>query len=407
MEYLFAIFGYFLCRGVLQLKRYNHIFQNIERPFAWVDLDEIDRNITTLSLLSKDKKVRIATKSIRSVEMMKYLQEHMPYFTGWMTFSAAETVYLAQQGLDNLLIGYPILEEQAVRQLCQWIAKGKKITFMVDNLEQAGWLNAVAKKEEVTINICIDINLSLPTLFIYFGTRRSAITTVEEFLLFVDQLKAMSHVKIIGVMGYEAQIAGVGNDPVSTAKGIIIRRLQRKSKVKIAQFRKRIVHELKQQINTLEFVNGGGTGSLDFTATSSEVTEVTIGSGFYKPALFDYYKKSELRAAAGFALQVTRNPTEDTIVCHGGGYLASGTADELRLPDIVSPNLHYYSTEGAGEVQTPLKMTGKQYKVGDTVYFRHAKAGELCERFNELHLTRNGKYKGSFKTYRGDHQCFL
>lgn len=389
------------------MKKLNQVFQTIDRPFAWVDLDELDRNITTLSLLAKDKKVRIATKSVRSLALMNYLQEHMPYFNGWMTFTAAETLYLAENGLDNFLIGYPILEEQSVRALCRWVEKGKKITFMVDSIEQAGWLNAIVKSENVQVTVCIDINLSLPTPFLYFGTRRSAIMNISDFNLFVEQLQAMTNIKIIGLMGYEAQIAGVGNKPNNAVKGGVIRTLQKRSKKKIASFRKRAVYHLKQKISTIEFVNGGGTGSLSFTATSEEVTEVTIGSGFYKPALFDFYKDSELRAAAGFALQVTRKPSTDTIVCHGGGYLASGTIDEHRLPVILSPNLTYYSTEGAGEVQTPLKIHQDSYDIGDTIYFRHAKAGELCERFNELHLMRKGKYKGSYKTYRGDGQCFL
>lgn len=389
------------------LKHYDQAFQNIDRPFAWIDLEQIDRNITTLSLLAKDKKVRIATKSIRSVGMLKYLQENMPYFNGWMTFTASETLFLAEQGLDNFLLGYPTIERHAVEALCPWIEKGKTITFMVDDLQQAGWLNDIALQKDIVFRICIDINLSLPTPFLYFGTRRSSITTIDQFLLLVEQLKAMSNIKIVGVMGYEAQIAGVGNAPHSMIKGLVIRGLQKYSKNKISDFRQRIIYKLKEQIDTLEFVNGGGTGSLDFTANSKEVTEVTIGSGYYKPALFDFYKNSELRPAAGFALSVTRKPTEDTVVCHGGGYIASGAIDQDRVPFIMTEGLEYYSTEGAGEVQTPLKITNGTFNIGDTIYYRHAKAGELSERFNELHLTRKGKYKGSFKTYRGESQCFL
>lgn len=389
------------------MRQYNNVFMGIERPFAWVDLEQLDDNITTLSLLAKDKKVRIATKSIRSIGMLEYLQEKMPYFNGWMTFTAQETVYLAERGLDNFLIGYPVMEKKAIAEACQWISKGKSITFMVDDIQQAGWLNAIAESQEVTVPVCIDINLSLPTPVVYFGTRRSSINTMEQFLLFVEQLKAMRNIKITGLMGYEAQIAGVGNAPNNVLKGMFINVLQKYSKNKLSDFRRRVVFNLKQQIDTLEFVNGGGTGSLEFTSSSKEVTEVTIGSGFYKPGLFDYYKNSELGAAAGFALRATRKPADDTIVCHGGGYLASGPIDKERQPTIMSPGLSFYSTEGAGEVQTPLKMEPNLYDIGDTIYFRHAKAGELCERFNELHLVRKGKYKGSFKTYRGDAQCFL
>ncbi|GEK34358.1 alanine racemase [Kurthia sibirica] len=389
------------------MKRFENAFNNLERPFAWVDLNTVDRNITILSLQSKDKKIRIATKSIRSLEMLRYLEENIPYFNGWMTFTAAETCYLASQGLDNFLLGYPVMEKQAVIDCCQFIKKGKTIIFMIDDLRQAGWLNDMAKMQDIQLSICLDINLSMPTPFLYFGTRRSSITNTEELLLLIEQCEAMSHVHITGLMGYEAQIAGVGNKPKNFYKGMIIRNLQKRSKKKISEFRKKSVQLMASKIGKLNFVNGGGTGSLDFTAMSDEVTEVTIGSGIFKPALFDYYADSQLQEAAGFALRVTRQPTADTIVCHGGGYLASGPADYLRLPFILSPGLSYYATEGAGEVQTPLKMSSGQYEIGDTIYFRHAKAGELCERFDALHLMRNGKYKGCYKTYRGDGQCFL
>lgn len=389
------------------MKKYKKAFETLERPFAWVDLDAIDDNITTLSLQTKEKRVRIATKSVRSIEMLRYLEEHVPYMCGFMTFSAAETIYLAEQGLDHFLIGYPVYEKEAVRTLCKWIKKGKEIIFMVDALAQAGWLNQIAKEQDVKVKICMDINLSVKTPIVYFGTRRSSITTVDEAALLIDQIQVMSALELVGVMGYEAQLAGVANQSKNKAKAMMIRQLQQQTKTKVTRLRQQIVALVQQKVDTLQFVNGGGTGSLQFTASSKEVTEVTIGSGFYAPATFDFYKQLHLHPAAGFALRVTRKPSPDTIVCHGGGYIASGVPEQ-REPTILSEGLSYYPTEGAGEVQTPLKVSTKEhYEIGDTIYFRHAKAGELCEHFKQLHLVRNGKYKGAFNTYRGDGQCFL
>lgn len=389
------------------LKKYKRAFETLERPFAWLDLDALDANITTLSLQTKEKRVRIATKSVRSVEVLRYLEEHVPYMCGYMTYSAAETDYLAQQGLNHFLIGYPVYETESVRNLCKWIKKGKDITFMIDALAQAGWLHQIAKEQEVKVNVCIDLNLSIKTPIVYFGTRRSSITTVDDASLLIDQLQAMSSLEIVGVMGYEAQLAGVQNQPKNKAKGLMIQQLQQQTKEKVTKLRQQMVALVKQKVGDLQFVNGGGTGSLVFTANSKEVTEVTIGSGFYAPSIFDFHKSVKLESAAGFALRVTRKPTSDTIVCHGGGYIASGISEQ-REPTILSAGLTYYPTEGAGEVQTPLKVSTKEhYEIGDTVYFRHVKAGELCEHFKALHLVRSEKYKGAFNTYRGDGQCFL
>jgi D-serine deaminase-like pyridoxal phosphate-dependent protein len=156
-------------------------------------------------------------------------------------------------------------------------------------------------------------------------------------------------------------------------------------------------------------VNGGGTGSLQTTAAEEAVTEVTAGSGFYAPALFDRYSAFSLRPAAMFALPVVRRPSGSVVTALGGGYHASGPAGADRLPEPWLPRgLRLDSLEGAGEVQTPVSgAAAAALRLGDRVYFRHAKAGELCERFDSLHLVRGGEVLDEVPTYRGEGRCFL
>jgi D-serine deaminase-like pyridoxal phosphate-dependent protein len=45
--------------------------------------------------------------------------------------------------------------------------------------------------------------------------------------------------------------------------------------------------------------------------------------------------------------------------------------------------------------------------VGDRVWFRHAKAGELCEHVNELHVVDGDALEGRVETYRGEGKAFL
>ncbi|MDQ6810443.1 MAG: amino acid deaminase/aldolase, partial [Actinomycetota bacterium] len=159
----------------------------------------------------------------------------------------------------------------------------------------------------------------------------------------------------------------------------------------------------------LEFVNGGGTGSLERTAAESAVTEVAAGSGLYAPTLFDAYRSFTPRPAALFALPVVRRPGPGVVTALGGGYLASGPADAARLPTPHLPRgLVLDAQEGAGEVQTPLLgAAADTLAIGDRVYFRHAKAGELCEHFATLHLLEGERIVEQAPTYRGEGQCFL
>jgi D-serine deaminase-like pyridoxal phosphate-dependent protein len=184
--------------------------------------------------------------------------------------------------------------------------------------------------------------------------------------------------------------------------------MQRRSAAELAQRRGAVVAALGEFAD-LEIVNGGGTGSLELTAAEEAVTEVTAGSGFYAPTLFDRYSRFDLAPAAGFALPIVRKPSPRIATALGGGYLASGSGDPACLPGPwLPPGLSLDPEEGAGEVQTPLLgEAAADLRIGDRAYLRHAKAGELCERFDSLHLVEGHEVVDVVPTYRGEGRSFL
>jgi len=209
-------------------------------------------------------------------------------------------------------------------------------------------------------------------------------------------------------MAYEAQIAGVGDRPPGNpAKAAIIRAMQSRSAAELAERRAEVVAAVRN-VADLRFVNGGGTGSLEGTSAESSVTEVAAGSGVFGPHLFDTYSGFRPRPAALFGLNVVRRPAPGWATLFSGGYLASGPADAQRLPVVALPEgLALSGTEGAGEVQTPVHgPAADDLAIGDLVWLRHAKAGELAERFNSFHLIEGSEVTGEAPTYRGEAQNF-
>jgi D-serine deaminase-like pyridoxal phosphate-dependent protein len=210
-------------------------------------------------------------------------------------------------------------------------------------------------------------------------------------------------------MAYEGQIAGVGDRPPGRRlRSAAIRAMQRRSAAELAERRGAVVEAIRE-FAELTIVNGGGTGSLELTGAEDAVTEVAAGSGFYAPTLFDSYSRFTLTPAAGFVLPIVRKPTVSVATALGGGYLASGSGDPARLPSPwLPPGLELDAEEGAGEVQTPLSgPPARDLQIGDRVYMRHAKAGELCERFDALHLVEGEEIVDVVPTYRGEGQTFL
>ena len=383
----------------------------LEHPYAWLNLDALDQNIQFVNENSGTKKIRIATKSVRSVDVLKYIEKHLHNSNGFMTFTAAETVYLANEGLNHFLIGYPTMEAHTVRKLLQMQQTGLDVTFMIDHEKHLEFLQHLASEMNCHVQVCIDINVSVDYKVLYFGSKRSPLSNKDRLLYLLAKVKKYPSIRIVGAMGYDAQIAGIGDHPSSIVKRLFIPALKKQSEKKVSVWRKQAVHLIKQNNRELQFVNGGGSGSIQYTAKQSEVTEVTVGSAFFAPALFDTYHNLALTPSVGFALRVVRQFDEETFVLQGGGYIASGAIGADRLPQFVEQSrFTFLPLEGAGEVQTPILDANKSLNIGDTVFLRHAKAGELCERFLTLHGVRGTDldiYERPFSTYRGDGQCFL
>lgn len=389
---------------------YKQIFKDVPKPFAFVDLDLLDANIKAIAKEAGGKKVRVASKSIRCPEVLRRILARDDTYQGIMCYTAEEAAFLARQGFDDLLLGYPQWHAEALQDVISLIREGKRITFMVDCIEHVEHIGRLARAEQVIVPLCIDIDMSTDYPGLHFGVWRSPLTRWEQVRPVAEGIVGDRWLRLEGIMGYEAQIAGVGDQvPGQGLKNALIRRLKKNSIRKAAQWRAEVTTGLEAMGIQLRFVNAGGTGSMDSSRKEACVTEMTAGSGFYSPGLFDNYLSFRYKPSAGYAVEVVRRPQPNIVTCMGGGYTASGpTGIDKRPKPYLPEGLKLFPLEGAGEVQTPLRVRGDvQLELGDPVFFRHAKAGELCERFHMLYAVSQGSIISTYPTYRGMGACFL
>jgi D-serine deaminase-like pyridoxal phosphate-dependent protein len=394
-------------------ERYERIFAEVEAPFAFVDLDAMWANADAMLERAAGKPIRVASKSLRCRALLTSILARDERFRGLMTFTLPETLWLAEAGFEDLLLAYPTVDVEALGELAlRSVANpGGAPLVMVDCAEHLDAIESVLGAGAAPVRVCIDLDAGWWALGgrIKVGPKRSPIHTVEQAVALAREIERRPQIELDGLMAYEGQIAGVGDlPPGRRLRGAAIRFMQRRSAAELAKRRAAVVAALGEFVD-LEIVNGGGTGSLELTGTEEAVTEVTAGSGFYAPALFDHYSRFSLTPAAGFALPIVRQPSPKVATALGGGYLASGSGDPTRLPVPWLPAaLELDAEEGVGEVQTPLHgAPAASLAVGDRVYLRHAKAGELCERFNTLHLVEGEEVVDEVPTYRGEGKAFL
>jgi D-serine deaminase-like pyridoxal phosphate-dependent protein len=377
----------------------------LDAPFAVVDLDAFDANAADLLRRAGDTAVRLASKSVRCRALQRRALD--AGFRGQLCFTLPEALWLADQGFDDLVVAYPTADRAALRALAHGPHRGA-IAVMVDSRAH---LDLVEAAGGGPVRVCLDVDASWWPMRgrIRIGVKRSPVRTAQQAAALAADAVARPGIELVGLMSYEAHIAGVGDAPPGRrAYGTAIRAMQRASARELAGRRAAVVAAVRA-VRDLEFVNGGGTGSIERTAAEAAVTEGTAGSGLYGPTLFDAYRAFDVRPAALFALPVVRKPSPASATVLGGGYLASGAAGADRLPrPVLPPGLRLDGAEGAGEVQTPvLGPAARDLALGDRVWFRHAKAGELCERFASLHLVRGEQVVHEVPTYRGEGQAFL
>lgn len=380
-------------------------------PLAFCDLDLLAANARNLVERSGGTPIRLASKSIRCREILRRVQAMSPVFQGILCYSAAEAAHLAaDSSFKDLVVAYPTVDRRDLDLACAAIARGGEICLMVDDPGQLPPLSRAAARAGVTLPVAIDLDMSSSLPGLHFGVRRSPVTTDAAALALADAVAAAPNLRLDGLMGYEAQLAGLQDFlPGQRLKSAAVRALKRRSQPEIFARRAAVVAALRARGHELRFVNGGGTGSLEATRTDPSVTELAAGSGLYGPTLFDGYATFHPRPAAGFALPIVRRPTAGVYTCFGGGYIASGSPGRDRQPTPYLPaGARLLPTEGAGEVQTPVVHEGPEtLALGDPIFFRHAKAGELCEHFSELILLAGGTIVGRAPTYRGDGHSFV
>ncbi len=378
---------------------------HLPAPVSVIDLDALRHNAMDLLVRSGGIPIRVASKSVRVREVLDAVLR-IPGYHGILAFSLAEALWLAETH-DDIVLGYPTADRAGLEMLVRDERAASRITLMVDDVAHLDLIDSIAAPgTRETIRVAIDADASWRSAMLgHIGVRRSPLFTAGDVASFARTIVRRAGFRLVGLQMYEAQIAGQGDNGSDAP---LIRMVQARSRDDLRVRRAEIADALIS-IAPLEFVNGGGTGSLEFTGSDQSVTEASAGSGLLGGHLFDGYRSFRPAPAAAFACDVVRRPTDDIATVLGGGWIASGPAVASRQPLPVWPQgLRTMPREAAGEVQTPLQgAAARELTLGDRVWFRHAKSGEPAERIETYQLVSGTEVIDELPTYRGEGKAFL
>ncbi|MFD3485379.1 amino acid deaminase/aldolase [Streptomyces sp. NPDC058665] len=391
--------------------RYDRATAHLDAPLAVVDLEAFDANADDLVRRAAGKPIRVASKSVRCRALLERVLAR-DGFAGVMSFTLAESLWLARAGFDDVLLAYPSVDRGAFAELAADPKLAAAVTVVIDDPAQLDLVDLSRAGGTEEIRVCLELDTALHMFGgrVRIGSRRSPLREPAQLAELARSVVRRPGFRLVGLMAYEGHVAGVGDSVADRPlRSRAVRLMQTAARRELAERRGAVVRAVRLVAPELEFVNGGGTGSVQHTAAEDSVTEIAAGSGLYAPRLFDNYTSFRGRPAALFAQPVVRRPGVGVVTVLGGGYPASGPAGRDRLPEPYLPEgLRYDAQEGAGEVQTPLLgSAADDLLIGDRVWFRHAKAGELCERFDELVLIEGDRVTATVPTYRGEGRTYL
>jgi D-serine deaminase-like pyridoxal phosphate-dependent protein len=387
----------------------------LDPPYGVISLAALAHNAFDMLDRAKGTPIRVASKSVRVRGVLDAVLA-LPGYAGVLGYTLPEANWLATDSADgaaitDVVVAYPTADRAALRELATTPHLAARVTIMVDSVEQLDFVDSViAPAAREPIRVCLELDASWDSkLFGHLGVRRSPVHTADQARSLAEIIVARPGFTLVGMMGYEAQIAGLVNKPAGNPlRGVAVKWVQRQSANELADRRGAAVAAVRG-IADLEFVNGGGTGSIESTVAEEAVTEVAAGSGLFGPHLFDNYAHFHPAPAASFALSVVRKPQPDMAVLLGGGWIASGPTAADRSPKIVWPDgLKLLPLEMAGEVQSPVTgPAARDLVAGDRVWLRHTKAGEISEHLDEFAIVGESGIVETLPTYRGQGKVFL
>jgi D-serine deaminase-like pyridoxal phosphate-dependent protein len=324
--------------------RFERAFEDVEAPFAFVDLDAFDANAEDLLRRAHGKAIRAASSSLRCRALQQRLLDHDAAFRGLTTFTLPETLWLHGLGFDDLLLAHATVDRKALAEL-GLLQGGRRPIVTVDSSEHLDLIEAAAAPVAQPIRLCIDLDLTPRAGVGRRPERRSAIQTPADAAALAREIARRPSFELAALLGHETRAPG-----------------RKAAARELADRRAAAVEAVEAVAPGPLIVNGGGAHGPDAAAAEDAVTEITIGAGFFAPSGLE---APGAEPAAFFALPVTRG---------------------------------YDAAAGAG---------AEGLRVGDRVFLRPEQAGELGERFETLHLVEGEKRVGEVPTYRGEGKAFL
>src|ERR1700723_105454 len=215
---------------------------HLDPPFAVVHLAAFDANARDLVRRANGVPIRVVSKSLRCRHLIERALAR-PGYRGVMSYSLAEALWLHATGTtDDLLVAYPTADRASLRALAADDAARQHITVTIDSAAHLDFIDATLGAGHPVIRVCLDLDMSWRPLpygpVVQVGTWRSPLRTPAQAALFAETILGRPGFSLVGVLGYEGQIAGLGDAPPGRpVRAALVQAMQARSSAELNERR--------------------------------------------------------------------------------------------------------------------------------------------------------------------------
>ncbi|MFN8009639.1 MAG: D-TA family PLP-dependent enzyme [Terriglobia bacterium] len=170
--------------------------EELDTPALVVDLDVMQANLASLAAYCKEHHLALRphTKTHKISEIAK-----MQLAAGCQGITVAkvgEAEVMANAGIDDILIAFPVLGESKLERLVQ-LARKNKIAVSLDSLEVASAISEAARNAGCDVHILLEFDV---------GMHRCGVQSVPKWVELAQAVEGLPNLSFEGLMFYPGHI---------------------------------------------------------------------------------------------------------------------------------------------------------------------------------------------------------
>ncbi|UYM16761.1 3-hydroxy-D-aspartate aldolase BhcC [Endozoicomonas euniceicola] len=278
---------------------------DIQTPCLVLDLDALERNITTMGQFAKKMGVRhrVHGKMHKSVDIA-LLQKQLGDSCGVCCQKVSEAEVFARGGIKDILVSNQVRDPARIDRLARLPKLGARTIVCVDDIDNISQLAAAVNKYDTQLECLVEIDC---------GAGRCGVSEGQPVVDIAKAIDATPGLTFSGIQAYQGAMQHLESynerkEKIDIAVGMVARTIER----------------LKAEGLECDIVGGGGTGSYYFEGNSGVFNELQCGSYAFMDA--DYQrihdekgeKISEFENSLFILTSVMSHTKADKAICDAG-----------------------------------------------------------------------------------------